>query len=175
MNRLEFSGVLALALLAGINITGAVHELGHLAVASAFGAHVVQSQPWQFLANARTVVSPLPSGQHAVVAVSGVRVGTGFLVLALLLVRWPRLKPWVPVAGALGLASAFYQLRPFFMCPLRSDSNNATLFALATGCNELALSLITWCVLGVILWFRVQRTRFIRNWRQAWAEASRPR
>lgn len=169
MNRLELLGFLALALLVGINLAGAVHELGHLAVGSAFGAQVVRFQPWQFLGNAQTAVSPLPDGLNALVAISGVMASGGVVLLLLLLLPWQRFRPRLALIAAVALAPCFHQFWPFLVCPFRTGRSDATHFVRSSGWNDVVVSLVAWVSIVALVWYWARRTQPLRHWSEAWS------
>ena len=155
------------ALFAGWNLAGAVHELGHAAATLALGGRVTSLKLWFFLGATNTATYGLSNSKGAITLLCGMLPTNALGVLALMVVPWHRLSAPVAVVSALFLFDFVLEAWPFaFEFALPPVANDSELFVLYSRCDDLLVSFIGLIILSGSLWIWFSRTRFLHRFYQ---------
>jgi hypothetical protein len=161
--------LLAAAAFAGRNLAGALHELGHAAVALLLGGTVEHVQSWHFIGTPLTYVSGLTDTQRAVMDISGMLLSNALGVAALLVVPWAKLSARWATTLAVFLCFFIIQTGPLALQSLNGSPNNdGSNFVRHCGCSPWVAVLVGATAFGGSSWLWFRRTRFWDRLSDAW-------
>lgn len=169
MKKSRFLALSVACTLLGASLSGAVHELGHVIVATCAGLKVVEIQPWFFLGRAHVRFSGSTSqGWQPAIHVAGMlfAVGAGILGMWLVGKMVQRDRAYIPVAWIflpmLCQALAWVVLPTIIFLGGRAPRDDVTMFIQTSGLDPLVVALLG---LSLVLVSTVVVIKTYKTWR----------